>query len=84
MGDLHLLDGHDLRRDLAENRGDAHAIPECVGAEARAAGNLVRVVGVVRVAELDAISLGHDRAEHAVEVRVLERAPSFQPLHLTM
>src|SRR5439155_22987661 len=49
-----------------------------------AARDVVREVRVVRVPELHAIALGHDRPQHAVEVRVLEGVPSFHAMHLAV
>ena len=82
--DLHLLDGHDLRRNLPEHRRHSLAITQRIRAKARAPGDLVSVIGVVRVAELDAIALRHDRAEHAVEMGVLERVPPLEAVHLAV
>ena len=53
-------------------------------AEARAPRDLVRVVRIVRLAELDAISLRHDGPQHAVQMRVLERTPSLHAEHLAV
>ena len=81
--DPHLLDGDDRRGNLTEDGGGTAPILQRVGAEARDALELVRVVGVVRVAVLAAIALRHDRAEHRVEPERLERR-LVEPVHLAV
>jgi hypothetical protein len=52
LGQVELLEGEDLRGDLAEDRGLAPVVVEVVAAEAREAGDLVGEVEVLAFEEI--------------------------------
>jgi hypothetical protein len=62
-GQRELFGGQNLRWDDAEDRADALAIHEHVGAESRQPGDLVREVGIVTGLELRLIHGRHDLFE---------------------
>ena len=67
-GQPHVLGGHDLGGDDAEDAAYALAVAEEVAAEARHAGDLVGEVGVVALLELPAVPLGRHGQQDALGV----------------
>ena len=72
-----IVDRLDLHRDDAEHEADGAALLEDVHAEAPQAGHAVREVHFLRVLELLAVDVRHDRGAHGDDVLVV-RAVSLR------
>ncbi len=79
-----LLEGQDLRRDLAHDRGDAVAVAEDVHAEPRRAGQRVGEVGVVLLRELLAVPLLHHRLQQLEDLLGAQDRHVVHRLHVAV
>ena len=68
LGNAHLVDRDDRRRNRTEDGAGPFAVTERVSAEASDAGNLVGKVCVVDFLELDSVLVEHHRAQHCVDL----------------
>src|SRR5215471_10743615 len=80
-----LLGRQNLRGNHSKNGARAFAVHERIPAEPREAGDLVREVSIVPLAELRAVGLRHDRRQQLDEhLRAQRRGGWIERLHVAV